>query len=114
MDVFSSQVSQESDFSESIMSNQEAPKEKNLTCNLCGHLSTSVKVLGTHKAEAHDSQRNRIKRLQCLWCPKSHQTRKGLKLHFSTCLGVKDLSFPRSCSVCGFKIETLKALQLHI
>ncbi|CAO3568920.1 unnamed protein product [Mortierella alpina] len=35
-------------------------------------------------------------------------------LHFSTCLGVKDLSLPRSCSVCGFKIETLKALHLHL
>ncbi|KAG9069589.1 hypothetical protein KI688_010493 [Linnemannia hyalina] len=54
------------------------------------------------------------RRLQCLWCPKAYQTRKGVKTHFSTCPGFNDLSFPRSCTVCGVKIETAKALQLHI
>lgn len=114
MDVLSSQGSQESVVSESIMSNQEASKKKIPTCLLCGNVSTSEKVLRTHITEAHDGPRKRIRRLQCLWCPKAFQSRKGGKLHFSTCPGLKDLSFPWSCSVCGVKIETNKALQLHI
>ncbi|KAG0273371.1 hypothetical protein BGZ96_004877, partial [Linnemannia gamsii] len=112
MDAF--QGSQESVVSESAMSNQEASKKKSLICSLCGNVSTSEKVLRTHITEAHDGPRKRIRRLQCLWCPKTFQSRKGGKLHFSTCPGFKDLSFPHSCSVCVVKIETDKDLQRHI
>ena len=82
MDVLSSQGSQESEVSESIMLNEEAPQKKRPTCVLCGHVSTTEAVHRTHVNEAHDGRLSkRIKPLQCLWCPKVFQSRKGLKKH---------------------------------
>lgn len=114
MNVFSSQGSQESEVSESIMSIPDASKKKVPICSLCGNLSTSTRVLQTHVIEAHDGPRNRIRRLQCVWCPRAFQTRKGLKVHLSTCPGYMLLSFPCLCSVCGVKFDTNKAIQLHV
>ncbi|KAF9176642.1 hypothetical protein BGZ51_009871, partial [Haplosporangium sp. Z 767] len=96
------------------MLNQEAPQKKRPTCVLCGHLSTTEAVHRTHVSEAHDGPLSkRIKHLQCLWCPKVFQSRKGLKKHLLLCPGLGDLSFPLSCSVCEVEIVSAKALSSH-
>jgi hypothetical protein len=98
----------------SVMSNQDAPKKKDPTCILCGHLSKTEAVLRTHVNEAHDGASKRIRPLQCLWCPKAFQSRKGMKNHLLSCPGLKDLSFPMSCSVCEMYIASAKTLSSHI
>ncbi|KAF8936020.1 hypothetical protein BGZ47_009704 [Haplosporangium gracile] len=45
---------------------------------------------------------------------KALQSRKGMKTHLLSCSGLKDLSFPMSCSVCEMNIASAKTLSSHI
>lgn len=98
----------------SVMSNQGAPEKTVPICILCGKISKTEAVLRTHLNESHDGPSKRIRCLQCLWCPKAYQSRKGLKKHFLSCPGLRDLSFPISCSGCEVNIASAKTLQSHI
>ena len=94
---------------DNVLNHKIAQHQKHF-CNKCGFVTESLSDLMSHLNDNHTNTSSQTSQFTCRKCTQTFATRANLNTHLNT-HKVPNFCI---CDYCGFKAETIEALDIHI